>query len=55
MLTSLLVSFASSESSAIDGVLVVLLIIKLTADLGKSFHTLFNYLIYFLSKYGMHM
>ena len=38
MVTSLLVSFASWEASAIDDVLRILLIIELATDLGKSFH-----------------
>ena len=38
MVTLLLVSVASWESSPIDGVLRVLLIIELKTDLEKSFH-----------------
>ena len=38
MVTSLLVSFASWEASAIDDVLRILLIIELATDLGKSSH-----------------
>ena len=38
MVTSLLISFASWESSVIDDVMRVLLVIELSTDLGKSFH-----------------
>lgn len=38
MVTLLLVSSVSWESSAINGALRILLIIELTTDLGKPFH-----------------